>query len=112
MGDAKKPRIEAIDGLVSVKADGNWYLCELHETLGKVVLKRAVAWKGEALSTVRLWIQQWNLKELQTFSLGDTNYVTQPLNAEQKRILRREWEDMMEVKKTAIARLENSYFMK
>jgi hypothetical protein len=102
-----------IDKLTGIRCNNNKYLCELNETDGKVELFNACLWQESYVETITLWITKQNLgEELQTIRLGkSTGYEICPLDLKQKKLLQRLWEDMQEIKKTAVRRLENGYFM-
>ena len=101
-----------IKKLVGVHYAGTLYLCEVHETEKKVELRNACSWKKNDEETIVKWITKHNLGELKSISLSpNSDYAVDPLSEPQKRLLRRLWEDMKEVKETALPRLENQYFM-
>ncbi len=102
-----------IEKLVAVNCNGKLYLCEIHETKDKVELLNACLWGDETpLNIMMQWIKKYNLGELETVRLGiGTGYAIEPLNTKQKIQFRHLWKDMEEIKRTAIPRLENDYFM-
>lgn len=102
-----------LDKLITVEVDGNWYLCELHETEKRTELKNAKEWDEDRSEeeNIRNWITTHNLGELRTIRVSkNQGFAADPLSAEQRRLLATLWEDMQEIKKVAIARLENTYF--
>lgn len=104
-----------IDKLTTAKVDGEWYLCEYHKTSKGIELRQAYLWEEDTSHkrVIMGWIAAQNLNELQTITLGKASgCAIKPLNKEQKRTLKVLWEDMFEVKRTAIPTLENYYFMK
>ena len=104
-----------IDELTLVRVGNVMYLCKLHETEKRVELQNAYGWDEDVEEEddfIRTWIMKHNLGELRTIRCSkDTGYAVISLDTEQRRTLRRLWEDMQEVKKTAIATLENQYFL-
>ena len=103
-----------IDNLTTVKYDGNWYLCEFHEDENHIELRQALKWDDDGdVDTIKEWITQHNLSLLSTIRLGlNSGYAVKSCTVNQKRLLKHLWEDMQEVKRTSIQRLENSYFLK
>lgn len=101
-----------IDNLTTIQVDGRWYLCELHEVEKRVELWRALSFDGETTRAIRDWILRENLGELAVVRVSKgSGYVEEPLTAKERRTLQRSWADMEEVKRTALPRLENSYFL-
>ena len=101
-----------IDKLTFVEFKDEWYLGELKETEAKIVLSNACRCETNHNATFIKWIKMQNLGTLTKMQASASNavYVERPLDPEDKRLLKRLWEDMQEVKRTAIPRLENKYF--
>lgn len=98
-----------IEKLTIITTEGDAYLCELHETPRTVELRNAISWQGD--KTFNKWILQQNIEDLKSVRVAkNAGFVEIPLNETQRRTLRRAWEDMQEVKRTALRRLENDYY--
>jgi len=98
-----------IDELTTVEISGVWYLCKVNKDKLEFVQRER---KGGDEATFRQWIIKHNLDQLQTIQIDHTsNFIIEPLDSKQKRLLSRLWEDMQVVKKEAMRRIENDYFM-
>ncbi len=101
-----------IEKLTTVTVGATTYLCELHEhEEGGARLTHA--WPMSNSQPLHDWVRRQNMGELQTIQLSaSAGYAIAPLDVERTRHLNRLWEDMQEIKRTALLRLENSYFQK
>lgn len=102
-----------IEKLTRVKVGEEWYLCELHEDKNKVELRFACEWEDNVHDGFVSWIKNHNMETLSTVRVGNNSgFIEEPLDVEQTCLLRRLWENMQKVKRTALRRLENDYFGK
>jgi hypothetical protein len=98
-----------IEKLTIVTTEGTTYLCELHETHETVELRNAIVWQSDL--TIHDWILGQNIDELKSVRIAKgAGFVESRLTQTQRRALRQAWEDMHEVKQTALRRLENQYY--
>lgn len=101
-----------IDQIRIIEAEGHKWLGILDESIG--LINSAVEWdssRGNGAPSLRRWITLWNLGELTTVRLSkNAGFTEVSLDVDQKRRFKRYWEDMQEIKRTALQRLENQYF--
>ena len=98
--------------VVKVDVMSNVRLCILTVEEGTPVLKDSMVIREDTFEkSVDKWVQDRNSGELSETRICSADmYSVSPLTREETALLRRRMDDMANVKRNALARLENMYF--